>query len=223
MPHRVLLVEDDQATLLLLAEGLQSEHFETLEATSATAARQVLGTGEVDVAVIDVGLPDASGFELLRDAAAASVPVIMLSGRSGEADRILGLELGAEDYVVKPFSVRELAARLRRVLRTARTAAPRVEFGDLTIDLPARKVELAGQPVDLTRREFDLLAHLASQPGVVCTREDLLLAVWRSSAEWQTPATVTEHVRRLRTKLEADPVRPRHLVTVRGVGYRFDR
>lgn len=223
MTHRVLLVEDDQATLVLLADGLRDEHFDIAQAADAGAARHVLSSVSIDVAVIDVGLPDASGFDLLRDAASANVPAIILSGHTSEADRVLGLELGAEDYVVKPFSVRELAARIRRVLRTAQTAGHRFEFDDLMIDLRARQVERHDRPVELTRREFDLLAHLVSKPKQVFTREDLLRAVWNSSGEWQTPATVTEHIRRLRAKLEIDPARPRHIVTVSGVGYRFDR
>lgn len=222
MTHRVLVVEDDAATLQLLSAGLRNERFEIRQAGDATAARRVLADEPIDVAVIDIGLPDASGFDLLRDAAASNVPVIILSGRTSEADRVLGLELGAEDYVVKPFSIREVAARLRRVLRTSRAAGHTIDLGDLVVDLRARQVERKGHPVGLTRREFDLLAHLASHPRRVFTREELLQAVWRSSGEWQTPATVTEHVRRLRAKLEDDPARPRHLVTVSGVGYRFD-
>ncbi len=147
----------------------------------------------------------------------------MLSGRSDEADRIIGLELGADDYVVKPFSPRELVARVRSVLR--RTRGPRrqtrLEFGELEVELTTREVWLRGESVELRRREFDLLAFLCVSPRQVFTREQLLRHVWDSEPEWQGVGTVSEHVHRLRAKIEDDAARPRRIVTVRGVGYRF--
>lgn len=221
MSHRVLIIEDDPATRQLLVDGLRGEPFELTQAASVVSGRQALRSGGIDVAVIDIGLPDGSGLDLLEDAAAARIPVLLLSGRGSEADRVGGLELGAEDYLVKPFSMRELAARVRRILRTTSTAGRTLSYEDLEIDLQARQVAVRGTNVELTRREFDLLGHLALRPGQVLSREDLLQAVWESSGAWQTSATVTEHIRRLRAKLEVDPSRPRYLLTVRGVGYRF--
>jgi DNA-binding response OmpR family regulator len=153
------------------------------------------------------------------------VPVILLSAKGHENDRILGLRLGADDYVVKPFSPGELSARVSTVLRRrsppVALAAACLEFDSLRIDTTSREVEVAGKPADLTAKEFDLLAFLASSPRQVFSRGQLLSQVWASSSDWQDPATVTEHVRRVRKKIEVNPDRPRWLITVRGVGYRF--
>jgi DNA-binding response OmpR family regulator len=148
--------------------------------------------------------------------------VIVLSGRAAESDRVLAFELGADDYVVKPFLARELPARIRSVVRRSGSATPAWRFGPLEIRVPEREVLLAGVLIDTTPREFDLLAKLASTPRRVFSKAELLSAVWGSSDDWQDPATVTEHIRRLRRKLEADPDRPRWLHTVRGAGYRFE-
>jgi DNA-binding response OmpR family regulator len=150
--------------------------------------------------------------------------VIVLSGHSDEADRIVGLELGADDYVVKPFSPRELVARVRSVLRRTRgtAAAGQLDYDDLVIDLSTREVWSRGELVDLRRREFDLLAFLAGSPRQVFTRDQLLLTVWEVEPEWQGAATVSEHVHRLRGKIEIDPAHPTRIITVRGVGYRFE-
>ena len=145
-----------------------------------------------------------------------------LAERGGEAERVGGLELGADDYVTKPFSPRELVARVRTVLRRAPTTSEVVEVAGLSVDPVARTVHRDGEAIDLTRREFDLLHHFANHPGEVFSRADLLKAVWESSPEWQDPSTVTVHIRRLRAKVEAVPSEPRHLVTQWGVGYRFD-
>ena len=222
MGQRILLVEDDGPTRELLADGLRSEQYEVTEVADAASARATLASATIDVAIVDLGLPDASGFDLVRDTVAAAVPAIILSGRTSEADRVQGLDLGADDYVVKPFSIRELSARVRRTLRTAPVPTQPVAFGDIVVDPVAREVRRAGTRVDLTRKEFDLLLHLASRPKQALSREALLQGVWHSSAEWQTTATVTEHIRRLRAKLETDQSRPRHLITVTGLGYRFD-
>jgi two-component system alkaline phosphatase synthesis response regulator PhoP len=147
----------------------------------------------------------------------------VLTGRSEEAERVRVLDLGADDYVVKPCSLPELEARIRAVLRRGQSTPglARIEHDELVIDRAAHRVEASGKEVELTPKEFDLLAFLATAPGQVFTREELLEYVWGSTQEWQDPATVTEHVRRLRLKLESDPAKPRWLYTVRGIGYRF--
>jgi DNA-binding response OmpR family regulator len=154
------------------------------------------------------------------------MPVIMLTARAEESDRVAGLELGADDYVVKPFSPRELAARVNGVLRRATPKAAPVgdtlEFEHLTIDNRSREVRLDGELVEMTPKEFDVLAHLAASPRQVFSRADLLRDVWYSSPDWQDPATVTVHVRRIRNKIEADPENPRRITTIWGVGYRFE-
>jgi DNA-binding response OmpR family regulator len=221
---RVLVVEDTAPVRELVARALASEGCVVEQTASAEEARRQLSAAPPEVIVLDVGLPDASGFDLLREIVATSgPPVVMLSSRGEEIDRVLGLELGAEDYVVKPFYPRELAARVRRAAHRARPAhTSRLEFGELVVDLNSRQVTVAGQAVELTAREFDLLAHLAASPRKTFSRHELLEQVWQSSPEWQKPKTVTEHVRRVRNKIEPDPNRPRWIKTVAGVGYRFD-
>jgi DNA-binding response OmpR family regulator len=169
-------------------------------------------------------LPGASGLDLLGDIRrSASLPVILLTARAEEADRVLGLELGADDYVVKPFSPRELVARVKSVLRRVQPMVPatRMEYDSLVVDVAAREVTVQGRPVDLTAREFDLLAFMAAHPRQVFSRGQLLEQVWDSSPDWQDPATVTVHIRRIRQKVEDDPTAPRWLETAWGVGYRF--
>jgi DNA-binding response OmpR family regulator len=175
--------------------------------------------------VLDLMLPSMDGLTVLRRIRGmATTPVILLTALGDEADRVLGLELGADDYVVKPFSPRELTARVASVLRRAgpATSAASRQFDGLQIDEVAREVPRDGRLVELTRREFDLLACLTRSPRRVFTRGQLLEQVWDSSPEWQDPATVTVHVGHLRQKIEDDPARPRRIVTVRGVGYRFE-
>ncbi len=180
--------------------------------------------------LLDVGLPGVDGMELLvRIRERSAVPVIMLTGRTAEHERIAGLRGGADDYVAKPFSGGELVARVESVLRRSASAATgdapvggHLAYGGLVIDPGAREVRVDDAVVAVTAKEFDLLAFLASAPRQVFTREQLLRHVWDSSIEWQDDATVTEHIRRVRRKIEVDPDRPRWLVTVRGVGYRFE-
>jgi DNA-binding response OmpR family regulator len=171
-------------------------------------------------------LPEIDGFSLLAEVRKKTdVPVILLTARTEEPDRVLGLELGADDYVVKPFSPRELAARVRTVLRraqTSRSVAERLQFDGLTIDGATREVTVDGRTVDLTPREFELLAYLAASPRQVFSRAQILEQVWDSSDEWQDPSTVTVHVRRIRQKIEENPNTPRYVCTVWGVGYRFE-
>jgi DNA-binding response OmpR family regulator len=222
---RLLVVDDDDGVLNFLRRVLTSEGFEVTLASSVADARTAITTGRPDLVVLDLGLADDDGLELLAELrSGADMPVIVLTGRGAEHDRVLGLRMGADDYIVKPFSYLELVARIDTVLRRSNqrsVAAPRV-FGPIVIDTSSREVSKDGRPIDTTAREFDLLAFLTASPRQVFSRQQLLEQVWASSAEWQDPATVTEHVRRLRGKLEDDPDRPRSIVTVRGVGYRFE-
>ena len=226
----MLVVDDAEPTRLLVARALAAEGFIVDRAADAREARSYLTNTPPDVVVLDVELPDASGFDLLREITQSSgIPVVLLTGRGREADRVHGLEQGAEDYVVKPFFPRELAARVRRAAGRPRTAThdhvpgpTRLVFDSLSIDIVTREVAIDARLVDFTSREFDLLAHLAGTPRKVFSRDELLASVWHSSPEWQSPKTVTEHVRRIRQKIEADPRRPRWIRTVSGAGYRFE-
>lgn len=223
MRDDVLVVEDDDPTRRLLVEALRDELIEAREVADVAAARAAIAAAAPSLAVVDVGLPDGSGLDLLRELKSREIPVIVLSGRGGELDRVVGLELGAHDYVVKPFYLRELVARIRGVLRRTDPAPARtISFADISIDVAAREVRRAGTLLDLTPREFDLLVYLAQAPRTVFSRAHLLRDVWGSSSDWQTPRTVNEHIRRLRLKLEHNPSAPRHLISVTGVGYRFD-
>jgi len=222
---RILAVDDDQTILTMLARVLETEGFVVDGVTSAAEAVARLEVDVPDVVLLDVGLADGDGFELLTTMRRTlDVPVILVTGRGSEPDRVRGLRIGADDYVVKPFSYPELAARIDNILRRAGTrATPSVRtFGPLRLDLSGRELHRDGQLIVTTAKEFDLLAFLARSPGQVFSREELLRRVWSSSSEWQDPATVTEHVRRLRLKIEAEPDHPRWVITVRGVGYRFD-
>jgi len=222
---RVLAVDDDEAILAMLARVLGAEGFNVDGVTSAAAAIARIKTDVPDVILLDIGLADADGFEVLTSLRQhLDVPVIMVTARGAEPDRVRGLRTGADDYVVKPFSYPELAARIDNVLRRAggRTTPVVREFGALTLHMAAREVRVDGELIATTAKEFDLLAFLTATPGRVFSREELLREVWASSSEWQDPATVTEHVRRLRLKIEPKPDRPRWIKTMRGVGYRFD-
>ncbi|MGZ8751620.1 MAG: response regulator transcription factor [Acidimicrobiia bacterium] len=222
---RVLVVDDDDAVRLLVRRALEREGLRVEEAPDAARARQSFEGGTWDLVVLDVSLPDLSGLDLLRQLrVVGDVPVIMLSGRGDEADRVAGLESGADDYVVKPFYPRELAARVRSLLRRsgARTRPSVLEFDELTIDTAGRQALLHGTPVELTAREFDLLEFLASAPRQAFSRAQLLQRVWGSSSAWQQESTVTEHVRRIRRKLGIEADQSRWIATVRGFGYRFE-
>jgi DNA-binding response OmpR family regulator len=204
---------------------LQRDGFTTLEAGDGDDARRLIETGEPSLVVLDVMLPGTDGLELCRWIRGRSdLPVILLTARGEEADRIVGLELGADDYVTKPFSPRELAVRVRTVLRRTSGAPARpqqLEFGDVVVDGTSREVTKAGAPVALTAKEFDLLSFLAAHPRQVFSRDQLMDRVWDYAASVDT-GTVTVHIRRLREKIEPDPAHPRHLQTVWGVGYRLD-
>jgi DNA-binding response OmpR family regulator len=220
---RVLAVDDAPEARLLIRRALAGEGHAVAEAASGAEALESIRAHPPDVLLLDVNMGDMSGLEVLASVRRLQpdLPVILVTGLDGENDRVLGLDLGADDYLVKPFSVRELAARIRSVTRRSGVAAVH-DFGDLVVRPAEREVALRGDAVNLTAKEFDLLAHLAAHPRRVFTREELLQAVWGSSEDWQDPATVTEHVRRLRKKLEDDPEQPARLRTVRGVGYRFE-
>ena len=224
---RVMVVDDEPTIREVMTTYLQRDGFRVETASTGTEAVEMLRRGLPDLLILDLMLPGVGGLNILKELRANSnVPVIVLTARTEEADRIIGLELGADDYVSKPFSPRELVARVKSVLRRATTdPTPGVEvleFDGLTIDTNSREVTVNGELVTLTAREFDLLLFLASSPRQVFSRSQLLDHVWHSSAEWQDTSTVTVHVRRIRHKIERDPERPDRLITVRGVGYRFE-
>ncbi len=219
----VLVVDDEPIVREVVVRYLEREGFRTLEAGDGEHARELVERESPALVVLDVMLPGTDGLALCRWIRSRSeLPVILLTARGEEADRIVGLELGADDYVTKPFSPRELAARVRSVLR--RSSAPQepaqlIELGELAIDAGAREVTKAGRAVALTAREFDLLWFLASHPRRVFSRSQLMDSVWGYESAIDT-GTVTVHVRRLREKIEDDPSRPERLETVWGVGYR---
>ncbi|MDQ1478451.1 MAG: hypothetical protein QOE62_3680 [Actinomycetota bacterium] len=222
---RILVVDDDEQSRALVRVALESENFSVLEASDGLQALDLVSSEAPDLVVLDVNLPSMGGFDVLAQIRLArSVPVIMVTGRDAETDRVLGLELGADDYVIKPFAPRELTSRVRAILRRSSPASPEehLDFVGLHIDLTSREVKVEGRRVGLTTREFELLAFLASSPRRVYSRAQLLERVWSSALEWQDPATVTEHVRRIRLKIEPDDDSPHRIRTVRGVGYAFD-
>ena len=224
---KVLVVDDEPTVREVVVGYLRRDGHEVSEAADGNVALEMLEAETPDLVVLDMMLPGVNGLDILRRVRSTSnIPVIMLTARAEESDRVAGLELGADDYVVKPFSPRELAARVNGVLRRSgnrETTAPQlIEFDGLTVDPLAREVCLHGEIVDMTPKEFDVLAFLANSPRQVFSRAQLLEQVWQSSPEWQDPATVTVHVRRIRNKIEADPEKPRWITTVWGVGYRFE-
>ena len=221
----VLVVDDEPGVREILRAALEREGYAVTEATDGESALTSARSRRPDLVILDLELPRLSGTEVLRQLRTGQdVPVIMLSGHGAETDRVLGLELGADDYVTKPFSPREVVARVRTVLRRsgAGPGTDQLHFDGLTIDVAAREVSRSGVDIALTSREFDLLAFLAASPRRVFSTEQLLRQVWATEPGWQNPKTVSEHVYRVRRKIEHDPARPRWLVTVRGAGYRFD-
>jgi DNA-binding response OmpR family regulator len=220
----ILVVDDEPIVREVVVRYLEREGYRTLEAADGDAARTTIEQSGLDLVVLDVMLPGTDGLELCRWIRSQSeLPVIMLTARGEEADRIVGLELGADDYVTKPFSPRELAARVRTVLRRSRPASARsrrIDFGDVVLEHEAREARKAGVELRLTTKEFDLLWFLASHPRRVFSRDQLMASVWGYEAALDS-GTVTVHVRRLREKIEDQPSEPRHLQTVWGVGYRL--
>jgi two-component system, OmpR family, response regulator RegX3 len=225
-PRRtILLVEDETSITEPLAEALRSEGFET-EVAGTVAEALELARNVPDLVLLDVMLPDGSGYDVCRELRRSSrVPIIMLTARGEEADRVVGLELGADDYVVKPFSAREVVARIRAVLRRVDEPAANeddgpVEIGELRLDPSSRQVTHRGEALELSRKEFELLQLLMRNAGSVVTRERLLDEVW--DAKWLgSTKTLDVHVSGIRRKLGDDPAEPRYIHTVRGVGFRF--
>jgi DNA-binding response OmpR family regulator len=222
----ILVVDDEAIVRDVVARYLRRDGYDTREAATGDEAREILETAPPELVVLDVMLPGTDGLELCRWIRSRSdLPVIMLTARGEEADRIVGLELGADDYVTKPFSPRELAVRVRNVLRrTTQTSVHEreaVTFGDVRVDAAAREVHKEEVPLRLTMREFDLLWFLVSHPRRAFSRDRLMDRVWGYTTAVDT-GTVTVHIRRLREKVEDDPSRPRYLETVWGVGYRFN-
>ena len=232
--RHVLVVDDDEGVRTGVTWALEADGFEVTAVDNGIAALDSIKSSLPSLVVLDLSLPGVGGLDILRrlrsgdgQTTQSSLPVIVLSGRDGETDRIVGLDLGADDYLVKPFSPGELAARARSVLRRSAVYNTGARVFEPTgvgveIDRESRHAWLDGAPVELPAKEFDLLAYFVDHPQRVCTRSELLAAVWSSHAGWQTEATVTEHVYRLRQKLEDDPSRPRRLRTIRSVGYRWE-
>ncbi|GAC1533669.1 MAG: two-component sensory transduction protein RegX [Marmoricola sp.] len=230
----MLVVDDDDGVCTAVTWALEADGFEVIGVKNGLDAMEAIKSSSPSLVVLDLSLPGLGGLDILKRVRGSEehdgrsrLPIIVLSGRDGETDRIVGLDLGADDYLVKPFSPGELAARARSLLRRC------VEFTDrnkpfepigsgVEIDRESRNVWVDGNPAEMAAKEFELLAYFVDHPRRACTRSELLTAVWSSHGGWQTEATVTEHVYRLRQKIEEDPQRPRRLRTVRAVGYRWE-
>jgi DNA-binding response OmpR family regulator len=229
-PPRILLVDDEQSILTLLSYPLRKDGYDVVRAVDGAEALACFGESEFDLVVLDVMMPRVDGLEACRRLRAIStVPIIMLTAKSEEIDKVLGLELGADDYITKPFSMREFRSRVKAALRraslSAQAQAPGVGeetlvVGDLALDGAKRSVRVGGEPVQATYVEFEILATMLREPGRVFTREALLERVWGDS-DYRDPRTIDVHIRHLREKIERDPKEPEYLFTVRGVGYRF--
>ncbi|HTM47345.1 MAG TPA: response regulator transcription factor [Bryobacteraceae bacterium] len=222
---RVLVIEDEPAILRGLADSLRFESYEVLTASDGEEGYRAARQDNPDLIVLDLMLPKLSGYEVCQRLRKEGVntPILMLTARSEEADRVLGLDLGADDYVAKPFAVRELMARVRALLRRAKPSATvidRLEFDDVVVDFLTYEATRGGQPLEMARKEFQILRALASRAGQVVTREELLNQVW-GYVVYPTTRTVDTHVGQLRAKLERNPAQPRRLITVHGVGYRW--
>jgi DNA-binding response OmpR family regulator len=223
----ILLVDDEDAIQTLLTYPLERDGYRVVQARDGEEALRRFAAEEIDLVVLDIMLPKIDGLEVCKRLRAEStVPIIMLTARDDELDKVLGLELGADDYITKPFLIREFRSRVRAVLRRAATPHlggkrdETIDRGDVRIDLPRRTVEVRGEPVQLTFVEFELLALLASNPGVVYSRRQLLERL-RGGADYREPRTIDVHVRHLREKIELEPREPELILTVRGAGYRF--
>jgi DNA-binding response OmpR family regulator len=225
---RVLVVEDDPSIAIGLRINLESEGYVVNLAEDGEAGLDMARTLDPDLIVLDLMLPKRNGLEVLHDlrAEGRTMPIIILSAKAGEMDKVAGLELGAEDYVAKPFSLAELLARVRAALRRGHAGPPPerrpgIVFGDVEVDVAARNVKRAGEPVEMTAREFDVLVCLVNERGRVLSRDDIFRRVW-GPKHHGTPRTVDNFIQQLRAKLEVDPQEPAYIQTVRGVGYRFD-
>ena len=228
--ERILIVEDERAVARGLEYALAKEGFVVLWAETGQQALDLARSRDPHLIVLDIRLPDISGFDVCRQLRAERMrqPILMLTARDEEMDKVLGLELGADDYVVKPYSLRELISRIRALLRRAygelATASKGgvLRFGEVEVDVERLQVTRRGRPVDLTPTEFRLLRYLVSNPERPCSRDELIEAVWGYASDVGSERTVDVHIRHLREKLEDDPASPRWLVTVRGVGYKFE-
>ncbi len=234
MSEKVLVVEDEPTLVETLAYNLNRQGYTVVTATDGHAALAVARREQPDLIVLDLMLPGLDGFEVCRILRQEmNVPILMLTARTDEVDRVVGLEMGADDYLTKPFSMRELLARVKALLRRVRlmreeaatasalSSTDRIEVGDLTIDLARRELRRGGQLIHLKPKEYDLLVFLARHAGIVLSRDLILERVWGWDFDGDS-RTVDVHVRWLREKVEPDPAHPRHIVTVRGVGYRFE-
>jgi DNA-binding response OmpR family regulator len=221
----ILVIEDEPAILRGLADNLKYESYDVLTATDGESGYRVIREKKPDLVVLDLMLPRMSGYELCRKVRGegVSTPILMLTARGEEADRVLGLDLGADDYVTKPFSIRELLARIRALLRRSqppRTLPDALRFDDVTVDFRSYEARKGERTLEMTRKEFQVLRLLASRAGEVVTRDELLNDVW-GYENYPTTRTVDNHIASLRNKLEDNPADPRHLRTVHGVGYKF--
>jgi DNA-binding response OmpR family regulator len=223
---RILLVDDEQSIQTLLSYPLRKDGYHVTSAVDGREALQRFEEGRFDLVILDLMLPKLDGVEVCRELRSRSqVPIIMLTAKGSETDKVAGLEVGADDYITKPFSMREFRSRVKAALRRSRMAGEPIDeepidLGDLKIDFARRMVTLREEEVRVTYVEFEILAALARSPGRVLSRETLLEHVWGDS-EYRDPRTVDVHIRHLREKLESDPKEPEFLFTVRGVGYRF--
>ena len=223
---RILLVDDEQSIQTLLSYPLRKDGYHVTSALDGSEALRRFEEGRFDLVILDLMLPQLNGVEVCRQLRSRSqVPIIMLTAKGSETDKVAGLEVGADDYITKPFSMREFRSRVKAALRRSRMAADTpddgaIETGDLSIDFDRRMVTLSGEEVKVTYVEFEILGALARSPARVLTRETLLEHVWGDS-DYRDPRTVDVHIRHLREKLEKDPKEPEYLFTVRGVGYRF--
>jgi DNA-binding response OmpR family regulator len=226
---RILLVDDEQSIQTLLSYPLRKEGYDVVQATDGREALDRFEEQPFDIVVLDLRLPRIDGLEVCRRLRSrSSVPIIMLTAKSEEIDKVVGLELGADDYITKPFSLREFSSRIKAALRRAEMSRPAetapdevpFQLRELRIDFPKRTVRVRGDEAQLTYVEFEILAVLARGPGRVFTRDMLLARVWGDSA-YRDPRTIDVHIRHLREKIERDPKDPEYLFTVRGVGYRF--
>lgn len=227
-PPRILLVDDEEAIQKLLTFPMEQEGYAIVQARDGEEALERFRQQEFDLVVLDIMLPGIDGTDVCREIRAESnVPIIMLTAKSDEFDKVLGLEIGADDYITKPFSIREFRSRVKAQLRRARMAGPppetvreSLEVDSLKIDFLKRNVYMGGNKVDLTYKEFELLKALVGHPGRVFSREALLQLIW-GDADFRDPRTVDVHIRHLREKIEPDPHDPEYIFTVRGAGYKF--
>ena len=221
----ILAIEDDPAILRGLADNLRFESYDVLTAADGESGYALIRQKKPDLIILDLMLPRLSGYEICRKIRAEGIqtPILMLTARGEEADRVLGLDLGADDYVSKPFSIRELLARIRAILRRtepAKAVRSELRFEDVAINFLSYEASKAGRPLEMTRKEFQILRLLSSREGEVVTRDELLNEVW-GYENYPTTRTVDNHIAGLRAKIESDPAEPQHLRTVHGVGYKF--